>query len=57
MRGGDHTPPAEHGYDKKTQGQAMGQILAALKVEKAGLVTHDIGNMGGYAFVASIRIG
>lgn len=57
MRGEDYTPPAEHGYDKKTQGQAMSQILDALKVEKAGLITHDIGNMVGYAFAASIRIG
>ena len=52
MRGEDYTPPAEHGYDKKTQGQAMSQILDALKVEKAGLITHDIGNMVGYAFAA-----
>ena len=35
----------------------MGQILDALNVEKADLVTHDIGNMVGYAFAASIRIG
>src|SRR4030088_2473576 len=36
----------------KTQGQNIGQILDALKVEKADLVTHDIGNMVGYAFAA-----
>jgi hypothetical protein len=57
MRGGDHTPPAEHGYDKKTQGQVMSQILDVLKVETAGLIAHDIGNMVGYAFADSIRIG
>ena len=30
----------------------MGQILDALNVGKADLVTHDIGNMVGYAFAA-----
>jgi pimeloyl-ACP methyl ester carboxylesterase len=40
------------GYDKKTQGQDVAGILDALKVEKADLVTHDIGNMVGYAFAA-----
>ena len=40
------------GYDKKTQGQDIAGILDALKIEKADLVTHDIGNMVGYAFAA-----
>jgi pimeloyl-ACP methyl ester carboxylesterase len=47
MRGGDHTPPVEHAYDKKTQDQDMGQILDALKV---GFVIHDVGKMVGCAF-------
>jgi pimeloyl-ACP methyl ester carboxylesterase len=40
------------GYDKKTQGQDVAGVLDALKIDKADLVTHDIGNMVGYAFAA-----
>ena len=40
------------GYDKKTQGQDIAGMLDALKVDKVDLVTHDIGNMVGYAFAA-----
>ncbi|MBN8943126.1 MAG: alpha/beta hydrolase [Rhizobiales bacterium] len=40
------------GYDKKTQGQDIAGVLDALRIEKADLVTHDIGNMVGYAFAA-----
>jgi pimeloyl-ACP methyl ester carboxylesterase len=40
------------GYDKKTQGHDVAGLLDALKIEKADLVTHDIGNMVGYAFAA-----
>src|ERR1700722_16997639 len=43
-------PPS--GYDKKTQGQDIAAVMDALKVEKADLVTHDIGNMVGYALAA-----
>ena len=43
-------PPA--GYDKKTQGQDIARVLDKLGIEKADLVTHDIGNMVGYAFAA-----
>jgi pimeloyl-ACP methyl ester carboxylesterase len=43
-------PPG--GYDKKTQGQDIAGLLDALKIGKADLVTHDIGNMVGYAFAA-----
>jgi pimeloyl-ACP methyl ester carboxylesterase len=52
LRGMGLSSPAEQGYDKKTQGQDIGQILDALKVEKVDLVSHDIGNMVGYAFAA-----
>ncbi|CAH2404308.1 exported hypothetical protein [Mesorhizobium escarrei] len=41
-------PPG--GYDKKTQGADIAGVLDALKIERADLVTHDIGNMVGYAF-------
>lgn len=40
------------GYDKKTQARDVAGVLDALKIEKADLVTHDIGNMVGYAFAA-----
>ena len=40
------------GYDKKTQAQDIAQVLDRLKIETAALVTHDIGNMVGYAFAA-----
>ncbi len=41
-----------NGYDKKTQGQDVAGVLDALGIERADLVTHDIGNMVGYAFAA-----
>ena len=46
-------PPG--GYDKKTQGGDIAGILDTLKIERAALVTHDIGNMVGYAFAAQYR--
>jgi pimeloyl-ACP methyl ester carboxylesterase len=46
--------PAD-GYDKKTQAGDVAGILDALKIERAALVTHDIGNMVGYAFAAQYR--
>ena len=43
-------PPG--GYGKKTQAGDIAGVLDALKIAKADLVTHDIGNMVGYAFAA-----
>jgi pimeloyl-ACP methyl ester carboxylesterase len=40
------------GYDKKTQGVDIATIMDKLNVQKADLVTHDIGNMVGYALAA-----
>ena len=40
------------GYDKKTEGQDIAKVMDALKIDKAVLVTHDIGNMVGYALAA-----
>jgi pimeloyl-ACP methyl ester carboxylesterase len=40
------------GYDKKTQGHDIAGVLDALKIDHADLVTHDIGNMVGYALAA-----
>jgi pimeloyl-ACP methyl ester carboxylesterase len=52
LRGmGLSTQPAG-GYDKKTQGVDIATVMTALKAEKADLVTHDIGNMVGYALAA-----
>lgn len=43
------------GFDKKTQGEDIAGVLDALKVRTADLVTHDIGNMVGFAFAAGHR--
>jgi pimeloyl-ACP methyl ester carboxylesterase len=42
-------------YDKKTQGQDIAGVLDTLKIRRADVVAHDIGNMVGYAFVAQHR--
>jgi pimeloyl-ACP methyl ester carboxylesterase len=39
-------------YEKKTQAGDVAGVLDVLKIGKADLVTHDIGNMVGYAFAA-----
>ncbi|WP_453962570.1 alpha/beta fold hydrolase [Amorphus suaedae] len=41
------------GYDKKTQGEDVAAIMDALGIQQADLVTHDIGNMVGFAFAAN----
>jgi pimeloyl-ACP methyl ester carboxylesterase len=43
-------PPG--GFDKKTQAADIAGVLDELKIDRADLVTHDIGNMVGYAFAA-----
>ncbi|WP_454760286.1 alpha/beta fold hydrolase [Caulobacter segnis] len=56
LRGlGLSSKPASGGYDKKTQGGDVAGVLDALKIGKVDLVTHDIGNMVGYAFAAEHR--
>jgi pimeloyl-ACP methyl ester carboxylesterase/quercetin dioxygenase-like cupin family protein len=40
------------GYDKKTQATDIAAVLDSLKISRADLVTHDIGNMVGYALAA-----
>jgi pimeloyl-ACP methyl ester carboxylesterase len=56
LRGlGLSSKPASGGYDKKNQGQDVAGVLDALKVGQVDLVTHDIGNMVGYAFAAEHR--
>jgi pimeloyl-ACP methyl ester carboxylesterase len=43
-------PPS--GFDKKTQAGDVAGVLDDLNIDHAALVTHDIGNMVGYAFAA-----
>jgi pimeloyl-ACP methyl ester carboxylesterase len=52
LRGMGLSSHPEAGYDKKTQAGDVARILDRLEIEKADLVTHDIGNMVGYAFAA-----
>jgi pimeloyl-ACP methyl ester carboxylesterase len=52
LRGMGLSSQPKGGYDKKTQGQDMAHLLDALKIDKVQLVTHDIGNMVGYALAA-----
>jgi pimeloyl-ACP methyl ester carboxylesterase len=52
LRGMGFSSQPKGGYDKKTQGQDMAHLLDALKIDTAALVTHDIGNMVGYALAA-----
>jgi pimeloyl-ACP methyl ester carboxylesterase len=40
------------GYTKRNQALDIAGVMDALKVQKADLVTHDIGNMVGYALAA-----
>lgn len=55
LRGMGLSSQSADGYDKKTQGRDIASVLAALKIDKADLVTHDIGNMVGYALAAQFR--
>jgi pimeloyl-ACP methyl ester carboxylesterase len=52
LRGMGLSSRPEGGYDKKTQGHDIAGVFDALSIGKADLVTHDIGNMVGYAFAA-----
>ncbi|WAC49441.1 alpha/beta hydrolase [Asticcacaulis sp. SL142] len=52
LRGMGLSARADGGYDKKTQGIDIAGVMDALKVKKADLVTHDIGNMVGFALAA-----
>lgn len=52
LRGLGLSAKPEGGFDKKTQADDVAGVLDALKIKTADLVTHDIGNMVGYAFAA-----
>jgi pimeloyl-ACP methyl ester carboxylesterase len=52
LRGMGLSSHPEAGYDKKTQARDIAAVMDKLNVQKADLVTHDIGNMVGYALAA-----
>ena len=52
LRGMGLSSHPEGGYDKKTQARDVAQVMDKLGIDKAALVTHDIGNMVGYALAA-----
>jgi pimeloyl-ACP methyl ester carboxylesterase len=49
LRGMGLSSHPEVGYDKKTQARDIAQVMDKLNIDKADFVTHDIGNMVGYA--------
>jgi pimeloyl-ACP methyl ester carboxylesterase len=55
LRGMGLSAKPEGGYDKANQARDIAGVLDALKIGKADLVTHDIGNMVGYAVAAQYR--
>lgn len=52
LRGMGLSSHPEGGYEKVAQARDLAAILDQLKVQEIALVTHDIGNMVGYAFAA-----
>jgi pimeloyl-ACP methyl ester carboxylesterase len=52
LRGMGLSSHPDGGYDKKTQAADIVHVLDVLGIQKIDLVTHDIGNMVGYAFAA-----
>jgi pimeloyl-ACP methyl ester carboxylesterase len=56
LRGMGLSSHPETGYEKKNEANDIAAVLAALKIDgPVALVTHDIGNMVGYAFAAQNR--
>ncbi len=52
LRGMGLSAHPDDGYTKKSQAVDIAGVMDALKIDKADLVTHDIGNMVGYALAA-----
>jgi pimeloyl-ACP methyl ester carboxylesterase len=52
LRGLGRSSKPAGGFDKRTQAGDVAGVLAALKIVQIDLVTHDIGNMVGFAFAA-----
>lgn len=56
LRGMGLSSHPETGYDKKSEARDIAAVLQALKLGGSlALITHDIGNMVGYAFAAQNR--
>lgn len=55
LRGMGLSAHPDTGYTKKNQAVDIAGILDFLKIDKADLVTHDIGNMVGYALADQYR--
>ncbi|RWE33798.1 MAG: alpha/beta hydrolase [Mesorhizobium sp.] len=55
LRGMGLSAHPDDGYTKKNQAVDIAGVMDALKIDKADLVTHDIGNMVGYALAAQYR--
>jgi len=56
LRGMGLSAHPETGYEKANEAKDIGGVLVALKIDgPVALVTHDIGNMVGYAFAAQNR--
>ncbi len=52
LRGMGLSAHPDTGYTKKNEALDIAGVMDALKIQKADLVTHDIGNMVGYALAA-----
>jgi pimeloyl-ACP methyl ester carboxylesterase len=52
LRGMGLSSHPEAGYEKAAQARDIAAVLDQLKIQKVALVTHDIGNMVGYALAA-----
>src|SRR6516162_5943542 len=52
LRGMGLSSHQDGGYEKTAQARDMAAILDELGIQEIALVTHDIGNMVGYAFAA-----
>jgi pimeloyl-ACP methyl ester carboxylesterase len=52
LRGLGLSAKPQGGFDKKTQAGDVAGVLDTLNIKSPDLVTHDIGNMVGYAFAA-----
>jgi pimeloyl-ACP methyl ester carboxylesterase len=50
LRGMGLSSHPDHGYEKSAEAGDISRVLGALKIDRIDLVTHDIGNMVGYAF-------
>jgi len=55
LRGMGLSTKPKGGFDKKNQAADVAGVMDALKIDKADLVAHDIGNMVAYAFAARYR--